>query len=151
VNARTHIGWLEKLKPKVTRPSSAQAWFLLARPITTFLISHFCLFVCLFVTMRPAGTRVFANYIGTELHFCDLSDFYNFYIAFRLEIFNDDDDTLSLTRTFDNYWNIFREIIEFTHFSTRLSKQSSTYISNKYIIYFFKAPKIISVIFKHLC
>jgi hypothetical protein len=25
------------------------------------------LFVCLFVTMRPAGTRVFANYIGTEL------------------------------------------------------------------------------------
>jgi hypothetical protein len=25
------------------------------------------LFVCLFVTMRPAGTRVFANYIGTVL------------------------------------------------------------------------------------
>jgi hypothetical protein len=23
--------------------------------------------VCLFVTMRPAGTRVFANYIGTVL------------------------------------------------------------------------------------
>jgi hypothetical protein len=26
---------------------------------------HSTLFVCLFVTMRPAGTRVFANYIGT--------------------------------------------------------------------------------------
>jgi hypothetical protein len=28
-------------------------------------IGGICLFVCLFVTMRPAGTRVFANYVCT--------------------------------------------------------------------------------------
>jgi hypothetical protein len=42
-------------------------------------------FVCLFVTMRPAGTRVFANYIGTVLQSFNNNSFHTIRAPARFE------------------------------------------------------------------